>query len=101
MGAMHTIDLVQKHAGKFAGAAVLGGGGTVKDAKTFANLPLFIGVGDKDFLLAMARELNKTLTTGGAKRVTFQEYEGIEHMVIVREALPDVFEMFDGVAGRE
>ncbi|MBP3960667.1 hypothetical protein J8F10_36040 [Gemmata sp. G18] len=95
MGAMQTIDLVQKYPGRFAAAAALGGGGAVKDVKAFTELPLFIGVGEKDFALTGARTLNKTLTAGGAKSFIYKEYPHIEHMVIVREALADVFKVFD------
>jgi len=98
MGAMQTVQVVQQSAGRFAAGAALGGGGTVRDTKAFAELPFFVGVGDKDFALGQSRALNKALTAGGAKRVTFKEYEGIEHMVIVREALPDVFAVFDRAA---
>ena len=75
----------------------MGGGGRVRDTKAFAELPLFIGVGDKDFALGGARSLKKTLLDGGAKKLTFKEYPDLEHLVIVREALPDVFKMFDDV----
>jgi pimeloyl-ACP methyl ester carboxylesterase len=99
MGAMQAVELVQKHPGKFAAVAALGGGGTVRDAKAFADLPVFVGVGAKDALaLAGARELNKALAS--AKKLTFKEYPHVEHMVIVREALPDVFEMFDRATGK-
>jgi predicted esterase len=98
MGAMQTIELVQKYPGKFAAAAVLGGSGTVRDAKAFAELPLFIGVGEKDDLsLASARGLNKTLTAAGLKKITYKEYPNVEHVVIVREALHDAFDLFDRV----
>lgn len=98
MGAMQSIDLVQKHVGKFAAVAALGGGGTVRDAKAFADLPLFVGVGEKDTVaLTNCRALNKALTPN-AKKLTYTEYPRIEHMVIVREAFPDVFELFDKVA---
>ena len=99
MGAMQTVELVQKYPGKVAAAAALGGGGTVRDATALADLPLFVGVGDKDGIaLAGARGLNKALAAGGAKKVTFKEYANVEHMVIVRAALPDVFALFDAVA---
>ncbi len=99
MGAMQTIALVQNHPGKFAAAAALGGGGAVRDLKPFAELPVFVGVGEKDTLaLAGARGLNKSLA--GAKKLTYKEYPHIEHMVIVRAALPDVFAVFDTAAGR-
>ena len=97
MGAMQTIDSAQKYPGKFAGIAAFGGGGRVRKPELFADLPTFIGVGDKDFALAQARALKKSLEDGKAKSVTFQEYEGLEHLLICREALPDAFVMFDKV----
>ncbi|HEY1191355.1 MAG TPA: alpha/beta fold hydrolase [Gemmata sp.] len=95
MGAVQAVALAQKHPERFAGIAVLGAGGTVKEPKAFAELPVFVGVGARDFALGNARALNKALTTGGARNVTYQEYADIEHMIIVREALPDVFTLFD------
>ncbi len=98
MGAMQTLDLVQKHPHQFAAVAALGGGGAVRDAKAFTQLPTFIGVGEKDTLaLRGARALKATLTTHGAKQLTYKEYPAIEHMVIVRQSLPDVFAHFDQV----
>lgn len=102
MGAAATIDVLQKHPGKFAAAAALGGGGRVKKetAKVFDELPTFVGVGTADFAAAGGRSLGKALTDAGAKKVTVKEYAGVEHLVIVREALPDVFALFDKVAGK-
>lgn len=100
MGAGQVLSLVQKHPGRFAAAAALGGGGRITDPKAVAELPLFVAAGEKDFGLGMARGLNKALTTAGAKAVTYKEYPGVEHLLIVREALPDVFARFDEVAKR-
>ena len=100
MGAAQVVELCQKHPGDFAGAAALGGGGRVRDTKPFANLPFFIGVGDKDFALPGAKGLKKALKEGGAKKLTYKEYPDLEHMVIVREALPDVFAMFDAAVAK-
>jgi predicted esterase len=87
--------------GKLAAVAALGGGSKIEKKEAFATLPVFIGVGDKDsFALPEARALNKSLTDAGAKAVTYKEYENLEHLVIVREALPDVFAMLDKVAGK-
>ncbi|MBN9123004.1 MAG: hypothetical protein J0I06_28350 [Planctomycetes bacterium] len=97
MGAKQAVDLVQKHPAKFAAVAALGGAGAVSDVKPFAGLPTFVGVGEKDALaLGAARGLNKALA--GAKKLTYKEYPHVEHMVIVREALSDVFAVFDGAA---
>lgn len=98
MGAGQAVALAGKQPGRFAGVAALGGGGRISDVKPFAGLPLFVAAGEKDFGLLMARGLNKGLTAGGAKAVTYKEYPGVEHLLIVREALPDVFTLFDRVA---
>jgi predicted esterase len=97
MGAGQTIDLCQKHPTLFAGAAVMGGGGRIRDAKSFATLPTFIGIGDKDFAFAGAKSLRQSLEKGGATKLRYKEYPDLEHLVIVREALPDAFAMFDEI----
>lgn len=97
MGAGQAIDLVQRHPGTFAAVANLGGGGRVRDKERFATLPVYVGVGTADFALKSSRSLVKALADAGATKVTAKEYPDLEHLVIVREALPDVFGLFDGV----
>lgn len=96
MGASMTVNAVQQWPGKFAAAACLGGGGSVRKPDAFADLPVFVGVGDKDFALKTAKGLQTALDKTKAK-VTFKEYPDVEHLVIVREALGDVFDLFDRV----
>jgi predicted esterase len=100
MGAAGTIDAVQKYPGRFAAAAALGGGGRVRKAEAFADLPVFVGVGEQDFARRTAKALHTALTDGKAKQVTFKEYPAVEHLLIVREALGDVFDVFDTLAKR-
>jgi predicted esterase len=95
MGAAQSIAACQEFPGLFRGVAALGGTGSVRKKEAFEQLPVFVGVGDKDFALNGARSLSKALSTTGAKNVTYKEYPKIEHMVIVREALPDVFKAWD------
>jgi predicted esterase len=97
MGAGQTIAAAQEYPGQFRAVAALGGGGAVRKKEPFEKLPVFIGVGDKDFALAGARSLNKSLIAAGAKAITSKEYPNIEHLVIVREALPDVFKSWDAL----
>jgi predicted esterase len=94
MGASQAVELLQSNAKRFAGAAVLGGGGRIRKADPLKNIPVFVGVGSKDFALGGAKSLHRALEEAGAKS-TFKEYPDIEHMIIVRVALPDVFAMFD------
>jgi predicted esterase len=95
VGATRALDLAQAAPDKFAAVAVLAGGGKLTNPAVFTELPVFIGVGEKDALaLPAARALNKALGSK-AKKLTYKEYSDVEHLVIVREALPDVFAMFD------
>lgn len=98
MGAAHAVELAQQYQTTFAALAALGGSGRVRRPEPFAALPVFIGVGSEDFALAGSRKLRDDFAAAGAKAVTFKEYPGLEHLVIVREALPDVFVMFDPLA---
>jgi predicted esterase len=95
MGASMAVEAVQKYPGRFAAAAVLGGGGRVRKPEAFAEVPVFVGVGDKDFALRTAKGLHKALTDAKAKAVTYKEYPDVEHLVIVREALGDVVALFE------
>ena len=98
MGAGQAAELVQQSPGRYRAVALLGGAARVRDAKAFADLPLFLGVGTKDQLaLAGTRALNKTLAAAGAKRLTYREYPEAEHLVVVREALPDLFAWWDAL----
>lgn len=98
MGSGMAFEAVQKYPGKFAAVAGLGGGGAVRKAEVFADLPVFIGVGDKDFALRTAKGLQTALEKAKATKVTYKEYPDVEHLVIVREALGDVFDLFDKLA---
>ncbi len=101
MGAGQAAELVQQSPGTYRAVALLGGAARVRDAKAFADLPLFLGVGTKDQLaLAGMRALNKTLIAAGAKRLTYREYPEAEHLVIVREALPDAFAEWDALRAK-
>lgn len=98
MGAGQVARLAEKHEGRFAAIACLGGGGAVRNTEPFATLPVFVAAGEKDFGLAPAKALHKALAAGGAKRATYKEYPDVEHLLIVREAIPDVFTQFDTAA---
>jgi predicted peptidase len=101
MGAAEAIREANATPGKFAALAALGGGGSPKPAKdqaeAFKKLPFYVGVGENDFGTAQAEALSKSLKKQGAENITFKRYPGIEHMIIVQEALPEVFQFFEGV----
>lgn len=96
MGAGQAAEIAQRNPKLFRGIALLGGAARVRDVKAFAQLPLFLGVGTKDQLAYKgSTALVKNLRAAEAANLTAKEYPEIEHLVIVREALPDVFAIWD------
>jgi predicted esterase len=93
LGAGHAVTLAQTAPGRFAAIAPLGGGGGVSRPEAVKGLPVFVGCGTEDFLLTAAQGLARSLEQAGAK-VTYKEYPDIEHIVVVREALKDVYDFF-------
>lgn len=97
MGAMQAVGALMEAPERYAGAAALGGGGRVPEIPGLDRVPVFIGIGEHDFLLSSARELRGSLERVGSERVEYREYPDIEHLVIVQVALPDAFEFFDQI----
>jgi predicted esterase len=95
MGASHAVQLAQQVPGRFAAIAPLGGGGGVTKPEAVRELPIFIGCGAEDFALPGARGLAESLRKVGATRVIVKEYTDVEHIMIVQEALKDVFTFFE------
>lgn len=89
MGAGHVLTIAQRTPEKFAGLAVLGGGGSVRRPEAFKNTACFVGCGKEDFARLGARRLGESLKKAGLPHLEVREYEHIEHLTIVREGLPD------------
>jgi len=96
MGAGQAVAIVQQSPERFAGVAVLGGGGALRQPDSVKSLPFFVGVGKNDFAVGSARGLASALKRAKAERLEVKEYENVEHMMIVREAAPDVFRFWEG-----
>jgi predicted esterase len=93
MGARHALQLAEEHPDRYAAVAVLGGG-RVNKPETLSRVRIFIGCGKLDPALEKARPLVKSLEEAKCP-VTLKEYDGVEHLMIVREAAADVFKFFD------
>jgi predicted esterase len=100
MGAMQALQTALRIPDKVAGVAALGGGQKV-DAEPLVNLPIFVGVGERDFLLRNVKTLHNCLTAADVKSLVYREYPDLEHLVIVQQALPDVFTFFDGIVKKK
>lgn len=92
MGAMQGLALVSRDPGAFAGIAALGGGGAIKVSEPLRKVGFYIGIGSKDFLRNQADRLHQQLKNADILQVQYRLYPDIEHLMIVPEALPDVFE---------
>ncbi len=98
MGGGQTAAAANLTPEKFAGVAVLGGGGAIRNVtEPLQKLPFFVGIGTEDFALRGAKALHAALQKAEVKQITYREYPDIEHLAIVQVALKDVFAFFDGV----
>lgn len=99
MGAAHAAALAQRHPDAFAAVAALGGVPRLSDPQILRRLPFFLAVGTQDDLaITAARSLHKKLAAEKLLHYRFREYPNLEHLTIVRQALPDVFAFFDSLA---
>ncbi|MBM3990908.1 MAG: hypothetical protein FJ298_07855 [Planctomycetes bacterium] len=97
MGAGMGQQLVAKDPATFRAFAALGGGSGFKDATGLASEPIFVGAGERDFGRRGAEALHKSLVGGGSGVARLKIYPACEHLMIVIDALPDVFEWWDGL----
>lgn len=100
MGAGQALAAAVKEPQRFAAIAALGGGRAIRVTEPMKTLPFFVGIGTKDFAYRGAAGLGEALKKGGVKNVDYREYDGLEHLVIVQAALPEVFKFFETQAER-
>jgi pimeloyl-ACP methyl ester carboxylesterase len=98
LGAGQAVKAAELAPQRIAAVGALGGGAAVKPKEAPTRVAFFIGVGSKDLALLAARGLRHKLDKAGVTTVEYKEYTGIEHLLVVREALPDLFALFDRVA---
>jgi predicted peptidase len=100
MGAMQATAAALAHPECYAAIAALGGGGAAKANAGLARLAYFVAGGSEDFALSGARRLEKSLRNAGVEKVIFREYPDVEHLLVVQEALPEVFRFFDDISAK-
>jgi predicted esterase len=96
LGAARVVAAAGREPERFAGVAPLGGGGGFKPSEALREVPFFVAAGTGDFALAPTRSLYAALRKAGVKRLRLREYEGIEHLLVVQEALPELLAFFEG-----
>ncbi len=98
MGAGAGASVVLADPARYAAFAALGGGQALKAADKLLALPIFVGAGERDFGRDGAQRLHASLIDAGHERATLRIYPATEHLMIVQDALPDVFAFFDSIA---
>lgn len=96
MGAGHAAALALRRPRDYAAVAALGGAPRIPETAALQQLPFFLAVGSEDSLARdAARTLHRRLAGARLPHYRFREYAGIEHLLIVRQSLSDVFAFFD------
>lgn len=96
MGAMELTHAAVTHRALFRGVACVGGGGRLPDFDGAKSLPFWIAAGDRDFGRIGARRLHEEIVENGGLS-EWHEVPNCEHLLVMAEALPGVFEFFDRV----
>lgn len=95
MGAMQATQAARRHPGRIAKVAALGGAGNLEDASVLAPVSFWIGVGSRDFAHAPALRMHRLLRAASVD-AELKVFPEVGHVLIVQDALPGVFEFFDG-----
>ncbi|MFQ3640652.1 MAG: hypothetical protein SNJ62_11660 [Chloracidobacterium sp.] len=97
LGAATTLVVAAKYADRLAGIAPISGrapGSVV----ALRSLPTFVAAGTKDFSRPGSEQLADRLRAQETP-LTFKLYEA-EHLLVVPDALPDIFKWMDGFVGK-
>lgn len=76
-------------------ASAIGGGNATRDAKLLGKIAWYVAAGQLDFGKSGAVGFYQSLKKAEVPKVKYEEFAGIEHMVIVQAAIPSVFAFFD------
>lgn len=100
MGAVRTIAAIAEEPARYRAVAPLSGGGALAKKVDLTGLPCFVAAGDHDFGLGMAMSARTELERAGAA-VTYRLYPSADHMMMVPDSLPNVFEFFDATLEKD
>lgn len=93
LGAMRVMSAVDAEPARFRAIAPLSGGGLVGRETSLKGVPFLVAAGDRDFGLGMSQVLRERLRGAGAE-VTFEEVPNADHIMVIPEVLPRVFQFF-------
>jgi len=100
MGGAHSYAAIAQFPDRFRAAAIFAGAGQPKQVPP--DLPILMAVGEQEMgmLKTSIEYAYRRLQELNLKELEYKKYEGCEHLMIVREALPDAFAFFDRASAR-
>lgn len=100
MGGAQAFSAIAEKPEMFRAVAMLAGAG--QPSRFPESLPIFMAVGEQEigFLKANIERAYQSLKAKNLTHLELRRYNGCEHLMIVREALPDAFAFFDRFANR-
>lgn len=100
MGAGVGQRLVARDPSRFAAFVAMGGGSAQRRAESWREIPTYVTAGDRDFGRGGAESLFRSLERAGCERAQLVIEPRCEHLLIVADALPKVFDWIDGLEPR-
>ena len=95
MGGAHSFSAIAQFPELFRAVAIFAGAG--QPTQVPPDLPIMMVVGEQELsrLKTSIENAYRRLQELNIKTLEYKKYEGCEHLMIVREALPDAFAFFE------
>jgi len=100
MGGAHSFAAIAQFPDRFRAVAIFAGAG--QPAQVPADLPILMTVGEQEISMLKTNIENayRRLQGLNLKTLDYKKYDGCDHLMIVREAMPDAFAFFDRAPAR-
>ncbi len=100
MGGAHSFAAIAQFPDRFRAVAIFAGAGLPTQVP--ADLPILMTVGEQELsmLKTNIETAYRRLQGLNLKTLDYKKYDGCDHLMIVREAMPDAFAFFDRAPAR-
>jgi pimeloyl-ACP methyl ester carboxylesterase len=100
MGGSHSFAAIAQFPDRFRAVAIFAGAG--QPTQVPADLPILMAVGEQELsmLKNTVESAYRRLQGLNLKTLDYKKYDGCDHLMIVREAIPDAFAFFDRAPAR-
>jgi pimeloyl-ACP methyl ester carboxylesterase len=100
MGGAHSFAAIAQFPDRFRAVAIFAGAG--QPTQVPADLPILMTVGEQEISMLKTTIENayRRLQGLNLKTLDYKKYDGCDHLMIVREAMPDAFAFFDRAPAR-